>query len=45
MLPAQDVGYVKDRHPEVTQILGDFRIPALRYPSVGIMAVAHHPWI
>ena len=22
---AQDVGYVKDRHPEVTQILGDFK--------------------
>ena len=24
---AQDVGYVKDRHPEVTQILGDFKFP------------------
>ena len=23
---AQDVGYVKNRHPEVTQILGDFKI-------------------
>ena len=22
---AQDVGYVKDRHPEVTQILGDIK--------------------
>ena len=22
---AQDVGYVKERHPEVTQILGDFK--------------------
>ena len=23
----QDVGFVKDRHPEVTQILGDFKFP------------------
>ena len=35
---AQDVGYVKDRHPEVTEIFGDFKFCGQR-PEKKIMSI------
>ena len=44
---AQDIGYLKDRFPEVTQILGDFRFKGQGQRKIAVTGANIHiyvPW-